>query len=725
MDSQAWRRVQLDDEGGGGDSTTGTSCRDGTAGFLGASAGGLSEESLSERGRQKQGGREMPLAAKSQTAHPSLAVKLETDAGEGNTDSECGTTSTGDLLRGPPHDSVGVTGKPPPPLRTSPQAASIPPQGPEPGVDEGERSMRVKMEPESSDYEHCWRTHPSRCSPERNLETSPETEREAARFSAGTASETIKHEVDGGCVLRAEVGKARRKRNVLTTTVTQPTAALSCSSEDDLNNADAMQALPVHFEGGTKIQAGKRNIYECGACAVAFVVPAQLNEHMALHGVGDKSYRCGACFKTFNHFSRLMRHVVMHTGEKRYKCDRCGSTFTRLQYLKKHLTGHPDIQLHPCQLCQEVFAVPRDLQRHVHRRHGQERRFRCEVCPSVFSRQSNLNAHLKTHLSQKPYPCDQCPAAFARFSTLQIHKGVHSQERPYRCDQCPSTFTNPSGLRRHLTYHSGEKPYVCELCSCRFRTASHLKSHMRVHSDERPYHCEQCAATFRHPAALKSHMFSHSEAKAFKCEECQAEYWTPSGLKKHRLVHTGEKPYKCQLCPRAYRQSPALKIHMLCHQGRKPCKCPHCPAEFRTASKLKQHTRVHGNDEPHKCEHCSAAFPKAYLVRQHMKKVHRDGLLTACCGDGPEVDAEVGAVQAGALLSGDDRDVSSESEMESESDASFHSQVGGEKPVDRLKESPERDLNTKAGALLFSIHHSSCHTQAVAGKPAPSTKKKS
>ena len=108
-----------------------------------------------------------------------------------------------------------------------------------------------------------------------------------------------------------------------------------------------------------------------------------------------------------------------------------------------------------------------------------------------------------------------------------------------------------------------------------------------------------------------------------------------------------------------------------------------------------------------------------------MKKVHRDGLLTARCGDGPEVDAEVSAVQAGALLLGDDRDVSSESEMESESDASFHSQVGGEKPVDQLKESPERDLNTRAGALLFSIHHSSCHTQAVDVKPAPSTKKKS
>lgn len=100
-----------------------------------------------------------------------------------------------------------------------------------------------------------------------------------------------------------------------------------------------------------------------------------------------------------------------------------------------------------------------------------------------------------------------------------------------------------------------------------------------------------------------------------------------------------------------------------------------------------------------------------------MKKVHRNGLLTACRGDGPEVDAEVSAVQVGALLSGDDHDMSSESEMESEFDASFHSQVGGEKPVDQLKESPERDLSTEAGAMSFSIYHSSCHSQAVDGKP--------
>ena len=35
----------------------------------------------------------------------------------------------------------------------------------------------------------------------------------------------------------------------------------------------------------------------------------------------------------------------------------------------------------------------------------------------------------------------------------------------------------------------------------------------------------------------------------------------------------------------------------------------------------------------------------------------------------------------------------------------------------RLKKSPERDLNTKAGALSFSVRHSSCHSQAGAPKP--------
>ena len=79
------------------------------------------------------------------------------------------------------------------------------------------------------------------------------------------------------------------------------------------------------------------------------------------------------------------------------------------------------------------------------------------------------------------------------------------------------------------------------------------------------------------------------------------------------------------------------------------------------------------------------------------------------------MDTKVRAAPAGASTSEDGRDVSSESEMDS--DASF--QVGEAKPVDGRKESPKTDSDTSltAGAMSSAIHHSGFYSQAGAPKP--------
>ena len=46
------------------------------------------------------------------------------------------------------------------------------------------------------------------------------------------------------------------------------------------------------------------------------------------------------------------------------------------------------------------------------------KRYQCDQCDKVFTRQQNLKHHLRTHTGDKPYKCDQCDRAFSQKGNL-------------------------------------------------------------------------------------------------------------------------------------------------------------------------------------------------------------------------------------------------------------------------------------------------------------------
>ena len=48
---------------------------------------------------------------------------------------------------------------------------------------------------------------------------------------------------------------------------------------------------------------------------------------------------CDVCGKSFNHYSRLRRHLLVHSTEKPHRCDQCGKRFKRKDALKSHKQG--------------------------------------------------------------------------------------------------------------------------------------------------------------------------------------------------------------------------------------------------------------------------------------------------------------------------------------------------------------------------------------------------
>jgi uncharacterized Zn-finger protein len=77
----------------------------------------------------------------------------------------------------------------------------------------------------------------------------------------------------------------------------------------------------------------------------------------------------------------------------------------------------------------------------------------CPVCFKIFSRQYNLNSHLKIHTKERPYIC--------------------------KYGDCTWTFARPHDLRRHELLHSGIKPFNC-ICGKRFSRSDAYKRHLKT-----------------------------------------------------------------------------------------------------------------------------------------------------------------------------------------------------------------------------------------------------
>ncbi|XP_048819479.1 zinc finger protein 341 [Lagopus muta] len=298
--------------------------------------------------------------------------------------------------------------------------------------------------------------------------------------------------------------------------------------------------------------------------------------------------------------------------------------------------GKPKSPKLKCTYCDKAFTKNFDLQQHI-RSHTGEKPFQCIVCGRAFAQKSNVKKHMQTH---KVWP----PGLGCTISRNSITVQVMALNPNQAEDEENTGLTQPSrnpaqppqdmspmeesdaGKLEAKQVVLIDSSYQCQFCPSKFNTYFQLKSHMTQHKNEQVYKCvvKSCAQTFQKLESFLDHIKSHQEELSYRCHLCSKDFPSLYELGIHQYSHSllpQHSPkkdvavYKCVKCVNKYSTPEALEHHLQTATHNFPC--PHCQKVFPCERYLRRHIPTHGGGSKFKCQIC-----KKFFRREHYLKLH-------------------------------------------------------------------------------------------------------
>ncbi|NWQ82581.1 ZN341 protein, partial [Columbina picui] len=264
--------------------------------------------------------------------------------------------------------------------------------------------------------------------------------------------------------------------------------------------------------------------------------------------------------------------------------------------------GKPKSPKLKCTYCDKAFTKNFDLQQHI-RSHTGEKPFQCIVCGRAFAQKSNVKKHMQTH---KVWPPGLGCTISRNSITVQVMALNPNQPEDEENTGLTQPSTNPAEPPQDMSpldeSEAGkleakqvvliDSSYQCQFCPSKFNTYFQLKSHMTQHKNEQVYKCvvKTCAQTFQKLESFLEHIKSHQEELSYRCHLCSKDFPSLYELGVHQYSHSllpQHSPkkdvavYKCVKCVNKYSTPEALEHHLQTATHNFPC--PHCQkvGEFR------------------------------------------------------------------------------------------------------------------------------------------------
>ncbi|KAJ6661099.1 hypothetical protein lerEdw1_016900, partial [Lerista edwardsae] len=290
------------------------------------------------------------------------------------------------------------------------------------------------------------------------------------------------------------------------------------------------------------------------------------------------------------------------------------------------LEGKPKSPKLKCTYCDKAFTKNFDLQQHI-RSHTGEKPFQCIVCGRAFAQKSNVKKHMQTHKVWPPGVGCTISRSSVTVQVMALNPNQQEDEEnaglnpaprssPPQPQAMPLTEESEAGKLEAKQVVLIDSSYQCQFCPNKFNTYFQLKSHMIQHKHEQVYKCvvKSCAQTFQKQDSFLEHIKNHQEELSYRCHLCSKDFSSLYELGVHQYSHSllPQHSPKKDVAVYKYSSNGSSNLYM----ERLKALCVKCVNKYSTPEALEHHLQTATHSFP--CPHCQKVFPCERYLRRHL-----------------------------------------------------------------------------------------------------------